>query len=107
MTGRMRRVAQYALNPFLDSAMCWLDPFVVGRFVAWVDREDIEKTWEYISEHRQQHTDLPAFSDQVMHDIADTKGVSYRAVDRWLSHCLYEARKPAGEKRGRMLHFID
>jgi len=102
MSGKMRRFVQYVLNPYLDAAMCYCDPLP-----AWIDRDDIRGIWEYVSEYRQQHGDLPTHSDRVVQDIVKTKGVNRGAVNRWMGTCLYEAERPSGEKRSRFFQFID
>ena len=107
-SGISQLVKKYVLNPFSDSAMCHGDPFFIERrFVAWIDREDIRKIWNYVSRYRQEHGSLPAYSHQVMDDIVSAQGASYNAVNRWLGYCLREAERPAGEKRTPPFRFID
>jgi len=107
MTGKVKRIVRYILNPLLDSAMYHDSTWIERGFVAWLDREDIRKMWDYVSEFDERHGLLPEDSDEVMHDIAESEGVNYRAADRWWSYCLYEARRPAGEKRNPPFRFID
>lgn len=109
MLGLMRNILKrYTPEFFLDSIMCHGDPFFIERgYVAWLDHYDIRCIWDYVMRFQQEYGDLPPHSDETMHDIAQSEGISYNVVDRWLGYCLNEARQPPGEKRTPPFRFVD
>jgi len=99
MEGVRKLFKRYTPDFILDSMMCHGDPlWVERRFVAWIDKDEIYKIWEYVSSYFQEHGEPPSYTKRTMRDVADVGGVDYSAVDRWLAYCLTEARRQHGPR---------